>query len=226
MTASTTTTATSAPSKNRPRASDRFVAYVHRLCESKGTRAELRRGLGLPIERCNYLHRHLVPWLSNPADDGTGDRIHPETKRAHYAVAALIAARPRTARHTPAPDAADSDTLPDWYTRPNLGAALGQAVTKGVMKPATAESTLHLMSRQTTDAIHPYLPGLIRQLLSGGISVDWAVLLEDLAWWNRDRDKIATRWLESYFRTTSAETEPHDTSTENPGPDTIKENAR
>ncbi|MEU9352386.1 type I-E CRISPR-associated protein Cse2/CasB, partial [Streptomyces griseoloalbus] len=54
----------------------------------------------------------------------------------------------------------------------------------------------------------PGLPALVRQLLAGGIAIDWAVLLEDLAWWNRGRDRIATRWLESYFRTASNTTDP------------------
>ncbi|GAA2880723.1 hypothetical protein GCM10010524_11180 [Streptomyces mexicanus] len=201
------------------------MAYVYRLCESKRTRAELRRGLGLPVERCNYLHRYLVPWLSRPAEDGSSQRVHPEAKRAHYAVAALIAARPRTARDTP-PTATDAAPVPDWFTRPDLGTSLGQAVNQGVMKPATAESTLHLMSRQTSDAIHPYLPALTRQLLGGGVTVDWAVLLEDLSWWDRDRDRIATRWLENYFRTTSAEGAPEDTGAETTGLDTIKEKQR
>ncbi|MET8102194.1 type I-E CRISPR-associated protein Cse2/CasB [Streptomyces sp. NPDC005236] len=182
--------------KKTTRSSDRFVAYVHELCESKGTRAALRRGLGLPVERCNYLHRYLVPRMP--------DQVHPDAKRAHYAVAALIAARPRTARDAQTMRPTTEDETATWYRRPNLGAALGQAVGRKVLKPATAESALHLMSRQSTEAIHPYLPALTRQLLNGGIAVDWAVLLEDLAWWNRDRDRIATRWLESYFRVTSA----------------------
>lgn len=205
--------AASAPSKTA-RASDRFVAYVHGLCESNGTRADLRRGLGLPVERCNYLHRYLVPWMH--------ERVHPDAKRAHYAVAALIAARPRTARDADA-TAKPVKAATDWYRRANLGAALGQAVTKGVMKPGTAESTLHLMSRQSTEAIHPGLPALTRQLLNGGIAVDWAVLLEDLSWWNRDRDKVATRWLESYFRVTSAEEDPDDNRT---APTVTEENER
>lgn len=185
--------------KKPPYSSDRFVTYVFDLCESKRTRAELRRGLGLPVERCNYLHRYLVPWTAE---------AHPDAKRAHYAVAALIAARPRTARDLPAPGAADGEGAAARRARANLGACLGQAVTKGVVKPATAESALHLMSRQSADAIHPGLPALTRQLLNGGIPLDWAVLLQDLTWWNRDRDRIATAWLESYFRITTAETAP------------------
>ncbi|MER6694787.1 type I-E CRISPR-associated protein Cse2/CasB [Streptomyces minutiscleroticus] len=215
--------AASVPPKPPARGSDRFVAYVHTLCESNGTRADLRRGLGLPVERCNYLHRYLVPWLTKRTDPD--HKVHPDAKRAHYAVAALIAARPRSARDTPPAGATDDAPAVDWYQRANLGAAFAQAVTKGVMKPGTAESTLHLMCRQSAEAIHPGLPALTRRLLNGRIPVDWAVLLEDLSFWNRYRDKVATRWLESYFRTTSAE--PADDS--NPSsatPDTFEETVR
>jgi CRISPR system Cascade subunit CasB len=200
--------ASAPPTSSSGRVSDRFVAYVHQLCASTQTRAALRRGLGLPVERCNYLHRYLVPWLRDHDDQHYGD-----VRRAYYAVASLIAARPRSARDT----APGQDVSVCWYERPNLGASLGQAVAKGVVKENSAESALHLMARQSSDAIHPGLPALIRQLLAGGITVDWAVLLEDLAWWNRSRDRIATRWLESYFRTVSNTTDlaPIDSAEEN-----------
>jgi CRISPR system Cascade subunit CasB len=206
------------PKNGSERASDAFVAYVLDLCKVKKTQSDLRTGLGLPVERCNYLHRYLVPRLP--------ERMHPDARRAHYAVAALIAARPRAAREADTHATAGGQDPVGWYRRANLGASLAEAVNKQVIKPDSAEGDLHLMARQSSGAIHPRLPALTRHLLTGGVAVDWAVLLEDLAWWNRDRDKIATRWLESYFRTVSAETEPHDTSSENPGPDTIKENAR
>ncbi|MFG2691710.1 type I-E CRISPR-associated protein Cse2/CasB [Streptomyces sp. NPDC048405] len=199
--------ATAPPTSSTVRPSDRFVAYVHQVCASPQARAALRRGLGLPVQQCTYLHRYLVPWLRDHDDPHQGD-----VRRAHYAVASLIAARPRSARDT----APGPHTPMAWYERPNLGAALGQAVDQGVMKENSAESTLHLMARQSSDAIHPYLPALTRQLLAGGIPVDWAVLLEDLAWFNRSRDRIATRWLESYFRTATRSTDaaPCDDSTE------------
>ncbi|WP_338775245.1 type I-E CRISPR-associated protein Cse2/CasB [Streptomyces sp. DG1A-41] len=187
------------PTSSSARPSDRFVAYVHRVCASTQTRAALRRGLGLPVERCNYVHRYLVPWLRDH-----DDQHHVDVRRAYYAVASLIAARPRSARDTTPDDSASVS----WYERSNLGASLGQAVAKGVMKANSAESALHLMARQSSDAIHPGLPALVRQLQSGGITLDWAVLLEDLAWWNRSRDRIATRWLESYFRTAAGTSDP------------------
>ncbi|MEU5718062.1 type I-E CRISPR-associated protein Cse2/CasB [Streptomyces sp. NPDC020403] len=182
----TDSTAAAAPPKN-----DRFISYVHDLCQDNRTRAELRRGLGLPVERCNYMHRYLVPWL-HQHDDVT----YPDTRRAYYGVTSLIAARPRVARQTEPPDASATAR----YLRPNLGSALGEAVKRDVMKPGTADSALHLMSRQGSDAVHRTLPSLTRQLLRGGITVDWAILLQDLSWWTKDRDFIATCWLDQYFR--------------------------
>lgn len=182
----TDSTAAAAPPKH-----DRFITYVHDLCQDNRTRAELRRGLGLPVERCNYMHRYLVPWL-HQHDDVT----YPDTRRAYYGVASLIAARPPVARQT---EPADTSATA-WYLRPNLGSVLGEAVTKDVMKAATAESALHLLSRQSGDAVHRALPSLTRQVLRGGITVDWAVLLKDLCWWTQDRDAIATRWFDQYFR--------------------------
>ncbi|MFE9417060.1 type I-E CRISPR-associated protein Cse2/CasB [Streptomyces griseofuscus] len=176
---------------------DRFVAEVHRLCQDNRTRAELRRGLGLPVERCNYMHRYLVPWLRDHDDQGYGD-----VRRAYYGVASLIAAQPRSARRAE-PETPAADTV--WHRRPNLGASLGNAVAKGVLKPNTAESALHLMSRQSGDAVHRGLPALIAQLADGGIAVDWAVLLKDLSWWAQDRDRTATRWFDSYFRTATGD---------------------
>ncbi|WP_405747201.1 type I-E CRISPR-associated protein Cse2/CasB [Streptomyces sp. NBC_01525] len=191
----------------QPRSSDTFVAYVLSLCENKRTQSELRTGLGLPVERCNYLHRHLVRRLPKHAVHNSG------AKRAHYAVAALIAARPRSARDADAERSDEAQAPPDWYTRPNLGASMAAAVNADVIKPGSAEGDLHLFSRQSSDVLHPRLPALTRHLLSGGIAVDWAVLLEDLAWWDRNRDRVATRWLESYFRTLNHAEGSDDTNT-------------
>ncbi|MHB9858134.1 type I-E CRISPR-associated protein Cse2/CasB [Streptomyces sp. YIM S03343] len=200
------TPTTPAPPQQHQR-SDRFVAYVYGLCANNRTRAELRRGLGLPVVRCNYLHRYLVPFISR----NHGERISVDRRRAYYAVAALIAARPRAARTTEPPGRADAQPAASWYARPNLGAALGEAVVKGILKEGSADSALHLMTRQSADAVHPGLPSLARQLANGGVQLDWAVLLEDLAFWNQYRDQIATRWLESYFRIRDAENALGDT---------------
>lgn len=187
--------------QQRIEAHDDFVRYVVRQCLDLKAQADLRSGLGLPVERCTYLHRYLVPRL--PQQQAPGVR------RAHYAVAALIAGRPRTARDADAVAASERDATPEagpaWWRRSNLGASLAEAVKKGALKPASAEGDLHLMTRQRSTAIHPRLPSLTRHLLTNDVRLDWAILLDDLSWWDQDRDRIATRWLESYFRILSSE---------------------
>ncbi|MGG2460583.1 type I-E CRISPR-associated protein Cse2/CasB [Streptomyces sp. RGM 3693] len=208
-------TSTSVPpptTPTRPQHSDKFVAYVLSLCENKRVQSDLRTGLGLPVERCNYLHRYLVRRLP--------ERLHRDAKRAHYAVAALIAARPRAARDADAERADQTDPVSDWPKRPNLGASLAEATNAGVIKPDSAEGDLHLFSRQSSDALHARLPALTRHLQSRGIALDWAVLLEDLTWWDRDRDRIATRWLENYFRTVNHGDGADDTDANTPVTDT------
>ncbi|MFE9258603.1 type I-E CRISPR-associated protein Cse2/CasB [Streptomyces sp. NPDC006879] len=199
-----------------------FVADVLKWCENKKNRADLRSGLGKPVERSNYMHRLLVPRLMGE------DAQHQDARRAYYAVASLIAGRPRAARDAEvraAAEEAESGTPHagtqrlDWWKRPNLGASLAEAVNKKIIKPDTAEADLHLMARQSSEAIHLRLPALTRQLLGKGVNLDWAVLLHDLTWWNRDQDRIATRWLEGYFRDRTRELshddEPSGTTEEN-----------
>jgi hypothetical protein len=41
---------------------------------------------------------------------------------------------------------------------------------------------------------------VIRLLASTQIAPDWGVLLWDLSGWRRDRDRIARRWLQDYYR--------------------------
>ena len=213
MTATPLPPASAPPPATQPRPSDEFVGYVLSLCENKRVQSDLRTGLGQRVERCNYLHRYLVRRLP--------ERQHPDARRAHYAVAALIAARPRSARTADAERANSADTASSWFARPNLGAALAAAVNAQVIKANSAEGDLHLFARQSSDALHQRLPALTRHLLGGGIALDWAVLLEDLTWWDRDRDKIATRWLESYFRTAGPEgATTADTDTVIPASDT------
>ncbi|MFC7216854.1 type I-E CRISPR-associated protein Cse2/CasB [Streptomyces polyrhachis] len=208
-----TTTTAATPPADRLASQSAFVAYVLKLCENNKNRADLRSGLGRPVERSNYMHRLLVPRLMDE------EVHHRDARRAHYAVASLIAARPRAARDADAQAAEeaaeagppqDSARVTEWWNRPNLGASLAEAVNKKFIKPDTAEADLHLMARQSSDAIHIRLPALTRQLLDKGVTVDWAVLLHDLTWWNRDQDRIATRWLESYFRVRTRDLPDHD----------------
>lgn len=213
--------------KDKQNEYEEFVAHVLEVCRSNRARADLRRGLGLPVERCSRAHRYLASELSA--------RLHRESRGAHYGIAALIAARPRVARDAddeaesaeaespevggaevagadgelPASAAPEAATGPTWRERPNLGVSFAHAVNAGAMKSASAENELHLLTRQSSSAIHERLPALTRQMLSAGVSIDWAILLEDLSWWSRNQEKTATDWLVGYFRNL-AHAEPDD----------------
>jgi CRISPR system Cascade subunit CasB len=189
------------------RGPDTFVDHVLDLCEDNAAQADLRTGLGREYERCHRMHPHLVRHLPQ--------RMRHEDRRAHYTVAALIAVRlPRSVRDADEPDPAAASATGDgnstpaavWWRRPNLGAALAQAVNKKVFKPESAEDDLQLMTRQSAAALrHQQLPALVRRLRAAGIPIDWAVLIEDLARWDRDRDAVAARWLDSYFHVRTLE---------------------
>ncbi|MFI5756842.1 type I-E CRISPR-associated protein Cse2/CasB [Streptomyces sp. NPDC051569] len=192
---------------------DRFVAEITDLCADRGTRADLRSGLGRPVKQCGRMHRYLA-------------RRVPENsygEHAYYAVAALIADRPRSVRDAQsaiavvptdekagqgrdsgdADDALKAAPLP-WKRRPNLGTSLALAVRAG-MKEGSAESHLRLLTRQSFTSVHPRLHSLVRYAQDKGAEIDWAVLLDDLVGWDTNRDAVATRWLQSFYRTLSGE---------------------
>lgn len=67
-----------------------FVSEMRELCRNDpGARAALRGGLGRPLNhaRVRPMHRLVAGWLPSAASDSY--------QRAHYTVAALIAAQPR-----------------------------------------------------------------------------------------------------------------------------------
>jgi CRISPR system Cascade subunit CasB len=180
-----------------------------RLCRDKGAQAALRSGIGRTVEHCHRMHRYLVPL--------TAPHLHPAARQAHYTVAALVAARPRTTRDAdqatkpdpaqppenpavPGGDPATSTAQP-WSRSTNLGTSLAEGVRCGALKDDSAEAELHLLTRQSAQTMLRRLPALTRHLQTGGATIPWAVLLEDLTWWDRDRDRIVTRWFDSYFRT-------------------------
>lgn len=84
---------------------DEFADRVRRLCrDSPGAQSALRAGLGKPVtEVPARVHAALLrPGLIR---EDTGDRGYADKERAYYAVAALIAARPRAQRLSDDPDA-------------------------------------------------------------------------------------------------------------------------
>lgn len=170
-------------------------------------------------------------------------------ERAFYAVAALIAGQPRQARDqgtkdSEVPDEAaahdetdqteagertssptdttseNDDPPPGPEPRPNLGATLGEAVTKGRLNADTTEARLHLLCRQSVEGAHKQLPRLIQYLRSREAPVDWGLLVLDLARWGGDRDAVAKEWVQGYHRVIQAEEQARRNESQDTSPDT------
>ncbi|MFJ2645565.1 type I-E CRISPR-associated protein Cse2/CasB [Streptomyces sp. NPDC087420] len=220
-----------------------FVDRVRKLCrESPGAQSALRAGLGKPVmEVPARVHAALLrPGLIREDPKGRG---YADKERAYYAVAALIAARPRAQReseddaHAEATEHADATepgmrgespgegTDAAGTTFPPRGISLGESFALAVgrrspdeLKSGAAESRLHLLVRQDLDGAHRMLPGVFRWLGSSGVTPDYACLLYDLSMWRYGRDAVATRWLQSFYRSlrrqeTAAERNPTVSST-------------
>ncbi|MBX6765662.1 MAG: type I-E CRISPR-associated protein Cse2/CasB [Actinomadura rubrobrunea] len=168
------------PSLERPR---QFVAEVLTLCEDPGRRSALRSGLGRPLDECHRMHKVIAAKV--PEDRDT-------RQRAYYAVAAMIASLPPQARGEPPADTPAGR---------NFGQCLAEGVGRGVLRESAAEARLDLLTRQSVDGLHRHLPAVVRILADSPSAIDWAQLLLDLQRWEDNRDQIARRWLQSFYRT-------------------------
>lgn len=199
-----------------------FVARIETLCaEDPGVRVALRKGLRRDLDDVRALHRIVAAWLPENCPEAE--------ERAFYAVAAMIADRPRHTFHTADDDgdavpvqapAADSEPVPAATAsepaaggtprrarRDSLGASYARAVLAQAgrgLREDTAEARLNLLTRQSLPGMHRHLPGNIRHLRDAGAAIDFAVLLDDLAGWPHRSKTIARRWLQDYYRTRHA----------------------
>jgi hypothetical protein len=100
----------------------------------------------------------------------------------------------------PAPQAKTAGAL--WRERPNLGTSLALAVIRHGFKQHRMDDRLRTLTRLPAALLHPRLVSLAAHLHGRGAGrLDFAVLLEDLAWWDDDRLHVAARWRERYFLT-------------------------
>ncbi|MFF2792838.1 type I-E CRISPR-associated protein Cse2/CasB [Streptomyces sp. NPDC058049] len=107
----------------------------------------------------------------------------------------------------PTPTSVEHAAALRWRSRPNLGAGLALAVNRRGFDESRMTDRLKLLTRLPTSQLHPRLWSLAIHLHARGAArLDFAVLLEDLAWWDDDRPRITTRWRESYFLTLHAHT--------------------
>ncbi|MFF2012114.1 type I-E CRISPR-associated protein Cse2/CasB [Streptomyces sp. NPDC058195] len=186
----------------------RSVAYtdwVERVCrEDSGARSALRSGLRKDLDSVPRMHRLVSPWLP--------EHRSADMERAYYAVAAMIAAQPRSA---PAAwdDTGDEPVRPGEpkpsasarRRRTSLGTAFATAVTEGPgrereMRADTAENRLNLLTRQSVNGLHRHLPASVGYLCALGVDVDWAQLLDDISDWRRRSGRISRTWLQDFYR--------------------------
>ncbi|WP_244315530.1 type I-E CRISPR-associated protein Cse2/CasB [Streptomyces albidochromogenes] len=170
--------------------------------EDPGARSALRSGLRKDLDSVRRMHRLIAPWLPEPRTE--------DVERAYYAIAAMIAAQPRSALAVPAdgplqPDEELAATGRAGRRRASLGAAFAAAVTEGPgrekeMRVGTAESRLNLLTRQSVNGLHRHLPSAVGYLRSLGVEVDWAQLLDDLGDWRKHSGRISRTWLQDFYR--------------------------
>ncbi|MHC5906409.1 type I-E CRISPR-associated protein Cse2/CasB [Streptomyces sp. S6] len=189
-----------------------FTGDIEELCrDDPGARVALRSGLRRDLDHVPRMHRFVAKWL--PRDSSEAEQ------RAYYAVAAMIAAQPRSSyadpddepgtdpeQETPAePEPQDGGDSP---AAERYGASLGHAFALAVyesperertMREATAEARLNLLTRQSLGGLHRHLPASVGYLRDLEVPVDWAQLLSDLASWPAYSDRIARRWLQHYY---------------------------
>lgn len=181
-----------------------------------GTRAALRRGVGLAPEDPLMVsaHRVVAPYT-------TGE--HPNTERAFYAVATIMAAQSRDARDQQdtapdgeaRPETADGGPAASAHTvhgterttaagerkRPNLGVTLAEAAFQNTLNADTTEQRLHLLARQQVSGVHRHLPRLVLHLRGERVPIDWGMLARDLARWGHSPRQVAKEWVQGYHRT-------------------------
>lgn len=154
---------------------DPFIAYITRVVEDPGARAQLRRAVRQRPEQAVTAHQYLASWTRD-------DRPH--TAAVLYAVASWMAAH--------------RDSTPD-ATRPTFGLALRRAA--GRYSEATIETRLLALARATADqTLYQQVPALLRMLDSAGAIPSYTALKRDLLRWPSARDKVVRRWMEEYYR--------------------------
>jgi CRISPR system Cascade subunit CasB len=197
-----------------PQSADDLVREVTRIAaQNPADRSVLRHALGKPPEEVALgVHRIVVPFLPGRPRGRKKAGRYEAAERAYYAVAALIASQPRSARDEAGADQtpgsrSDGETAPDptdsasvlqrhWS---NLGYSLAHAVELGGNEKSL-ENHLQLLMRQDADGLYRHLPRLVLRLRGDQVHIDWGVLIYDLTRWARNPRLVAKEWAQSYYR--------------------------
>jgi CRISPR system Cascade subunit CasB len=189
-----------------------FVRYIENICrDDPGARAALRSGVRRGLDDVPRMHRIVVPGLPS-----RGRGLSEHEQRAHYTVASMLADQPRNRLTADGGDGTDvhpaegDPVRQDSPPRParygtSLGASFAEAVTTSPgrereMRASAAEQRLNLLTRQSVNGLHRHLPAAVRYLLTIGVPVDLAQLLDDLIAWPVHSGRISRRWLQDFYR--------------------------
>ncbi|WP_371794169.1 type I-E CRISPR-associated protein Cse2/CasB [Streptomyces sp. NBC_01718] len=206
---------------------DDFVAQVIDQCTDNSIRADLASGRGRPWTECDRMQPHLIRLVAGYGARRAhstvacliamqrrltdGGRYLPESASDDPSVDADGTTHPSpsavdTAAAAPTDNSAPPDTRANpgllWRMRPNLGTSLAIAVVRHGFDEERMTERLKTLTKLPSELLHPGLWSLTGYLRNHDAArLDFALLLEDLAWWDNDQPEIATRWRESYFPT-------------------------
>ncbi|MFJ3799938.1 type I-E CRISPR-associated protein Cse2/CasB [Streptomyces sp. NPDC090088] len=209
---------------------DDFVQQVINLCKVNGIRADLVSGRGRPLEDCprmpEHLTRHILGFGAQRAHYTVASLIAMQRDLPHEdspyqpelpttpARAASIGpyTHPRPAATAGAPrlsePAGNQPTPVAWRARPDLGTSLAIAVARHGLDEAHITRRFKTLTKLGAPLLHPEMWRLTSRLHNRDAArLDFAVLLEDLAWWDHHHKDIAARWRTSYFTTLHTLTE-------------------
>jgi len=164
---------------------ERFVQALAALVDrdDRAALAALRRGLGKPPGTAPELFPYVVPLLpANPS---------PALERASYLVAALFALHPVNWER-PADDARSTD----------LGASFRLLALRSSNSAGVERRFVHLLLAHEEE-LPVHLRHCIGLFKANDVPVDWARLLRDLPWWDREDRAVQRRWARSYYESVS-----------------------
>jgi CRISPR type I-E-associated protein CasB/Cse2 len=141
------------------------------------------------------------------AADGSADQAQAETVGEVTPDVSTVRARPRSLGRSLADlqAKARSGRLDPDGDRQHQDAGRGTRDTDDPGATLTPmERRLHALCRLSLDGLHRQLPAIVLRLRSEQVPVDWAQLLDDMARWPWDRDRITKRWLQDYYRSAAA----------------------
>ncbi|MFC1443131.1 type I-E CRISPR-associated protein Cse2/CasB [Streptacidiphilus sp. N1-10] len=168
-----------------------YMATVRGACSSPGGRADLRSGLADNFTSRWPLYQRLYPQGGIPAAQSL------DAELPFLLIAALYAEHdapnPRMDGNTvkAKPHAADASR--------NLGWSYARAVDRKAMRQRNAADALSALAQTDTAGLHRDLPGVVSELRSAGIPVDWAVLLRDVTRWPQWADQVRLDWARAFY---------------------------